>query len=201
MRLSSGFIFLLFVFVSFVDKWDLRVNKEGIKVFVGKSNEYRVPSVRAETEIKASIAIIKNRILNVNDYPQWVYKCKSSKIIRQVSKRELYYYQVTDAPFPVKDRDLVSRLYVEEKDNWIRITMEAQPGILSGKSSLVRIKTFKSVYIVTPVTKGTAKVVNELTVDPGIDVPSWIMERIITEGPFSTMKELRRISEGNQDLK
>lgn len=193
MKLSLVLFFLFPVFFSGND-WEQKLDKNGVSVYMRPSANSKIKSIRSVVRINASPEKIKSIILDIPHYPNWVYKCGKAEVIKKLSEKEIYYYQTTLAPFPVRDRDLVALVKVSEKENEIIITIKAQPDKVDRKKEMVRVELFDSVWKIKK-GKDQTEVTNEMTVDPGGGIPAWLVNSVSSEGPYNTSLKLRETAE------
>ncbi|MEO8148621.1 MAG: START domain-containing protein [Bacteroidia bacterium] len=196
MKLLIIFYSSLFVFSSSGTGWEQKLNKNGVVVYLKTTNNSKIKSVKAVVTINASPEKIKSVILNIANYPNWVYQCSKAEIISKTNDNELYYYQLTKAPFPVSDRDMAVLMKVSEITDEITITIKAKPDKISARKDIVRIELFDSIWILKKI-KDNTEVTNEITTDPGGSVPAWLINSVIASGPYNTVLHLKQIAEKN----
>ena len=57
------------------------------------------------------------------------------------SESELYFYNTYTTPWPAKDRDAISHIFIEQKNNdFVTIKFEAAPEYLEEKDGFVRVQ-------------------------------------------------------------
>jgi hypothetical protein len=189
------YILLLFL-LFFDDPWIIKIEKNGITVSVKQIEGQEIKSVRSFVTINAPIEKVKSIILDIDNYPSWVYKCSKAHLLKSTSPNELIYYQYTNAPITIKDRDLVVGMYIQnENDGWT-IDLKALPDYIPQNKNVIRINLFNSTWRL--VRKGNkTEVTNEITTDPGGSVPSRVINSLITDGPYNTSLNLKKLAEGN----
>ena len=87
------FIGLLFIF-SFcrAQEWIVKSDKNGIKTYVKKVADSKINAVKIESVYAATMAQFVSVILDVGSYDSWIYNSKSTRLLKQVSPAELFYY-------------------------------------------------------------------------------------------------------------
>jgi hypothetical protein len=114
-----------------------------------------------------------------------------------VSPQEIYNYQVTDFPWPVSDRDLICNFKVSQ-DSMTKIVSFIKTGIpeyLPEKTPYVRIRNFESKYRLVPLRRDSVIVELEMKVDPGGDIPKWLINANIVMAPYkSTISMLPQLT-------
>ena len=196
MKLLLIFYSILCFFIAPGNEWTEKLNKNGVVVYLRPSDNSKVKSTKSVVTINASAEKIKSVILDIANYPEWVFKCTKTSVLSKTNNKDIYYYQYTDAPFPVSDRDMVLLLTESEKENEITITIKSQPDKIPKNDGVVRVKLFDSTWRIRKV-KDKTEVTNEITTDPGGSVPAWLINSVITTGPYNTMLYLKQIAEKN----
>lgn len=100
------FITLLLLSASY-DRWELVKDKENIKVFAKISTGSDLKEFKAETVINARIEVIMSVLRDIPAWVQWLPKCIESRVVNKLNDYSWIIYCVSDAPWPVKDRDYV----------------------------------------------------------------------------------------------
>jgi len=173
--------------------WHMVKSANNIKVYTSNVPEYPVKGIRAEVIFDAPIDRVLKIAMDVNHYPNWIYKCKTSVLAKQVSKQELIYYQVTDAPWPVDDRDQYSVTKLSKHaDGSYWMHSHTLPNYGAEVEGNVRVKNGKATWYFVTLPNGKTKGEYELFFDPEGNIPSWIINLFITEGPYVTMLNMQR---------
>ncbi len=61
------------------------------------------------------------------------------------------------------------------------------------KQGMVRIQSLTGQWLLTPFTKSDVSVTYELSVDPGGNIPKWLVNMMAVDLPFNTLQKLRNI--------
>ena len=191
--MKTTLIFLLLFIQNREPKaWELSVNKDGIAVYTSAMPNTKIKGVKAEMEFQANLAQVIAVIMDVDTYHEWVYQCSYSKVLKQVSKHEMIYYHITNAPWPVSPRDLVShfKISIDERQQ-VEIQSHSLPEYVPEKSNMVRVKNTYGSWKITALPGGKVKAVYQLQLDPGGNIPAWAINWFITSGPFNTFTKMR----------
>src|SRR5436305_406504 len=121
MKIVCNSIFLFFVFVSlhkssFADStdWVLQKNENGITVYTRHAEGSHLKEVKVVNVVESSLSGLVALLLDVKNYPNWIYACSQASVLKDINKLEQYQYQVTDVPWPVSDRDVASHFKIEQ---------------------------------------------------------------------------------------
>jgi ribosome-associated toxin RatA of RatAB toxin-antitoxin module len=192
MRASFFFFIILFSLcrISSADStdWVLQKNENGIAVYTRYAQGTHIKEVRVVNVVESSLSGLVALLLDVKNYPNWIYACSEASVLKEINSLEQYQYQVTDVPWPVSDRDVVSHFKLQQ-DSITKIVTAmntAKPEYIPKKDDRVRVQHFQSNYKFTPLPDGKVKVEFELYVDPGGNVPDWLINSNIVTAPYKT---------------
>jgi len=171
--------------------WEIAKNQNGIKVFTRK-NSGEMKEYRGETTIAASIDDVFNLLNKFENYASWMPSCLENKVIKRISETELYQYNVTDAPWPVSDRDSVIKTKITKQTSGvIMIELSAAPDYIPEKSGRVRVPSFKGYWKLTPKDANNTQVVYEGKPSAGGSIPAWLANSSVIDVPFNTLAEIK----------
>lgn len=183
-------------FVAAPDTWSLAKEKGGIKVYTRQSSLGNLKDSKGVVQIKASVDDVLTLLRNFDGYTKWMYKCSESKLLKRVSDTEYYVYTVTDAPWPVTDRDLISKVNAEKKpDGTITLKLTGVKDFIPEKPGKVRVPRFSGIWQASPKPNGTVEVLYQLESDPGGSLPDWVANATATDIPFFTLSEMKKLLE------
>jgi len=173
--------------------WKLSAEKEGIKVYTSEVPDSKVKAIKVECEMEASASQLVAVLLDVNTSADWVYHTRNCSLIKQVSPSELYYYSEVTLPWPAENRDFVAHLTVTQNPDTkvIVINGPAVPGFVPEKKGIVRISNSTGKWTITPCGRDHIKVEYTLHVEPGGNIPVWMVNMFATEGPLQIFKKLK----------
>lgn len=175
------------------DDWKLKTDKDGINIFTRTFPDSKFKAIKVEVELDATLSQMVAVVLDVNTGAQWVYSTKSSVLLKQVSPSELYYYSEVSIPWPAANRDFIAELRAVQDSHSRVVTIYGPvfPDYLPVKKDIVRVRRSEGKWIISPLAKGRIKVEYTLRVDPGGDLPAWLVNLFVTKGPFESFKKLK----------
>jgi hypothetical protein len=74
--------------------------------------------------------------------------------------------------------------------------MSSLPDYIPHKQGIVRVPRTKGHWKFTDLKNGTIKIEQQSVADLGGSVPDWVVNSVIVEGPFDTLKGMRDLLEG-----
>lgn len=191
--LSSIALLFIFAAAPAQGEWKLKTDRDGIRTYSKKLDDSKINAVKVESVFPASLAQFVAVIADVKSYDNWVYNSKSTSIIKQVSPGELYYYSEVGFPWPATNRDFVSHVVIRQDPRTKVVNVDAKnvSGFVPAKPNIVRITRSTAKWTITPVTANQVRVEYILQVDPGGDLPAWLINPFASKGIVETFKNLR----------
>ncbi len=176
------------------NEWKLVKNQDGIKAYVREVSGSDVKQVRVTMSVKSTLTAPVAIVRDVSSHPKWIYRCKIAKILKTVSESNHYYYNETEAPWPISNRDIVTHAVITQDSitGIVMINSTGIPDFIPEKENIVRIKRLTAQWKFIPKTNGIIDVNFTLLIDLGGDLPSWLINLAIADGPFETVYNMRR---------
>jgi len=176
--------------------WKLEKEEAGIKVYLRNTPGSQVKSFMGKTRIKASISSIVSVLDDTSSYTRWLFNCKSAKMIAQQGETITTRYIVTNMPWPVVDRDaiIISKRSQNPSTKQVQIQMTTNPKQVPSVKGKVRIQNIKGRWIITPSNNNEVEVVYQMSIDPGGNIPKWIVNAMTFDLPFHALRNLKKIS-------
>lgn len=179
----------------------LKLDKDGIKVFIYNYEKNKIKAFAAVTYINAPIDSILAVLFDDKKGREWIHACDDSYMIENISFTERYHYQVIDIPFPFEDRDFIFHSKMEQSPltEAVTITINARPNYCKtqnselcqqvNQSKHVRVEHSVGVYRLEPVSNGTIVTWIQHT-NPEGNLPSWLVNQLLVDTPYWTLKNL-----------
>ena len=179
----------------YTSTWELQKNDSGIKVYTRKEGGSDVKSVRITTSLDVSLNAIVSLLSDIPSFNEWVYNCKGAKVLKGVSNTELYRYQITTAPWPVENRDLITHVRIsQDASKTVSITGIAVPDMIPVNKDMVRVRKMAESWKLIPKPGKKVDIEYEIVTDPGGNVPSSVMNAFIVDGPFESVKKFKEFA-------
>jgi len=151
--------------------------------------DLQVKKVKVETVVVATLSQLITIFKDAENHSNWVFLSESAKIVEEIDDNNWKYYNYTDTPWPVSNRDYYTSVILiqNEIDYSITITSVAIPDYEPEIDGCVRISYIESVWIFNPIGNGSVHISFELEVDPGGNIPAWLINFAVSKGPYNTM--------------
>jgi hypothetical protein len=187
-------------------KWELVKSSNDIKVYTQKVADQQIKKVKIESVVTTTLSELVVLFKDAKNHSNWVFLNESAKIVEVIDNNNWKYYSYTDSPWPVANRDYYTNIVLLQNDidYSVIITSTAIPDFAPKQKDCIRISYIKSVWNLNPIGNGSIHITFELEVDPGGNIPPWLVNMAITKGPYNTMvgliKELKTKRYNNIEL-
>ena len=196
---NRNLIILAFFLLSFVQKdvkvtqWETVKKRNNITVYSRENSLSEIKEIRAETTINTSLSSLVYLIKHIERQTDWAYSIKEAKVVRHYSNFHWVAYTMTDAPWPVDDRDCVTDVIMRQlSDSTIYIKSYVVDSILKPKKDVVRIPMIKAHWLLTPINDHKTSVRFQILLELGGSVPSWVVNLFIETGPYNTLRDFKK---------
>ena len=173
-------------------QWSLKKDKDGIKIYTGSLENSKFKTVKVECIVKSSLTQLATLLLNAESQPKWVFSTKSAYITRKISPSEIYYYAELNTPWPISTRDMVIDLAITQDPVTKIMTVHADniDKIIPVKVGKIRVPITEATWTVIPLQENKIKIIYSIRIDPGGEVPAWMVNLFIIKIPYETFKNL-----------
>ncbi|MBL4585934.1 MAG: hypothetical protein JKX84_02590 [Flavobacteriales bacterium] len=186
MRITITLSLLLIIAPAFAQNvWDLKKDKDGIKVYTRSVGGSSMKATKAVTilncDLHTCVAVLKDIDHLKNLFPD----CSVSKKIEQSEMEQIHYLEL-DAPWPVTDRDAAFRLVYRFDSESQSVIVDANPitGKYPEQKGKVRLTTGKGEWRFRQISEQTTEVIYSAHIEPGGSIPMWLANSVVEENPY-----------------
>lgn len=172
--------------------WKQVRDQEGVKIFLRSVKGLGFKEVLGLTRVSATLSALVSMVKDPENHHTWIYANKEARFLKTIGDSDWIYYNISEAPWPVRNRDLITHVNLEQNPDTyvVRIESEGWPDYIPANKNLVRIAMLKSLWVFTPMRNGIIDIRFELSIDLGGDIPAWLVNLAIDKGPFNTLLNL-----------
>jgi hypothetical protein len=182
-------------FASGQANWELKKNKDGIRIYQRDLKNSDFKGIKVECTLHGNFDKLIAIINNVSNYKDWVYNNKAASLLKRVSAYEFYYYTEAYLPWPLDNRDAIMHTVItkDSLNRFLKINSTAVPNFTAAKSGKVRIKKSSINWYVTRPSSSTIQIVYTFETDPGGNVPAWLVNSFADKGPYESFRKLAQL--------
>lgn len=188
---------LLFAGNLSAQEWNFIKERDGIKVYTRNEENNPVKSYRGEMDIHTTMERISRIIGNIESFDWWDESITDIKVLGFEKEKYIRYYFIYNLPWPLSNRDLCVESLITNDPVTGKRVVHATPllGVVPEKPDLVRIKNYWQQWDMQPEDNGIMHVTLEGSVDPGGNIPAWLINMVMTDTPLNIMREVRELVE------
>ena len=194
-------IILLIVFATIAsfgiqaqDQWKLRKETDGIKAYTQKHDWSKFDEYRIETSMEGSLTSVLAVFRDYSIYPELF--SGFDQIVNHIDEADHYVNYITvKTPFPAKNRDGVYSNKIEydaQKQN-LHIDVSCTDQFYEASNRFIQIKNCHGFWDISDNGDGTLDIVHQFVMDPGGNVPAFIINMQTVKNPIKTIKTLKRL--------
>lgn len=173
----------------------LILDRQGIKIW-----SYQVPNsplygFRAVTTVKSTLSGLVSLIADTQNGSRWLYRTSHIDLLqRNDADMSFTVRVVTDFPWPFNDREALvfGRISQDPQSYQVRIDSHNVDTFPVDRCCL-RMPSVEGSWIFKPLADGQVEVTMTGHADPGGRVPVSVVNLLIQEHPYNSLKGLRRI--------
>lgn len=185
-------LFAAFISPEFGAKWTLKKDKNGVQVYTRPVEGSPLKEFRGVVNIRTTAEAAKKLLLDLPSYIEWSHNCIESSVLKINNENDIIGVTLTDAPWPVQDREAIVQTQVVEKDGSIYLNMTALPNYIKAKNNVVRVPEMTGFWKITANGDGTVEVVQQVHASPGGSIPDWLANSAVVDTPYNTLLNMKR---------
>lgn len=178
-------------------QWELKKDDGDIQVYTReldstKINEYKAVLI-AETTFERVIKVLTDW----NRLNAWSYKTPQSKELKKVSDNEFIIWMRNDFPWPINDRDHVSRVHLNWHNSTVfQMDIQAEDSLeWKVEKNVVRMDLFKGYWRIQELNEDSVLIIQQMYGDPKGTLPAWIVNNAMVRYPYHSFEKLKEILE------
>lgn len=187
-------IFISTMFSAQVD-WQLFKTDALYSIWLKDVPKTKIKQFKLKTTLKEDISTLYNVMKDVEKMNLWYDKVKSVKLLNKISENEAIYLLEYDLPFPFEDRISTIKGIIDYdlKAGIIKVSTSYYPyTIPKDKNHLLTIKKIASSWEIQKLSNGNVNITHTGYLDPGGNIPIWLINEGVSSGPLKTLEGLRK---------
>jgi hypothetical protein len=175
--------------------WELIRSKDNIFIYKRDANGSALKELKITTTFDSNLTGFVALLKDIPSQPTYMYSCMSSKVLKEVSEKDLIFYQQIKAPWPFVNRDGIYRQLIEQDSatRVVTIYSTSMSDFIPPKKDFLRVPMVKSHWVVKPNKDRTISAEYYFFGDPGGGLPAWLINMFIAEAPYRTQLKMHEI--------
>ncbi|MCA0933944.1 START domain-containing protein [Vibrio alginolyticus] len=171
--------------------WQFESSDDGITIYTHEHKKGLV-EIRAQMFTPTSYGAFLTLLEDSDNVPNWVDNASHSRVLQQISATENIVYTQFSAPWPAKNRDMVtySKYWLDELGFTLKIK-DAPESALAEQSGYIRIHSVDAMWKLQKLSNGTTFIEHKAFADPGGALPIWLVNNLSKQSARATFSKLR----------
>lgn len=179
-----------------VEDWNLRTDRDGIRVYMAHDDDARIKTFRGVTELE--VEDYSSFFAQMDDYEfvaDWMHMVSEISELDRDDYLNRSLYVTTRLPWPVSNRDAPLKItFHQDPDDYsFHVRYEDEQGALEEQDGYVRMPQMEGHLTATPLEPGRVEMTFMVVVDPGGYIPAWLANMILREIPYFSLQRYRRV--------
>lgn len=149
----------------------------------------------AVADIDAPQHSVLSLLYDIETATEWVWKTREMRVLQELdtSNEGRVVYQLVSAPWPVTDREIISRstAFMDPVTSEAFIRIECLPDFLPEDDRYVRVRQMEGAWNILPVSENSCRVIFRLHIEPAGEIPSWLANIAVIDTPYHTLCNMR----------
>jgi len=177
-------------------EWNPVRNADGIRVFTRPSENSSLDEFMGKTIVDARLEVVVELIRDVDAQPQWMADCIEARVVKKYTEEDILVYNVTRAPWPVSNRDVVvrSRGGIDVKSGKVSIIFNAvKDSPVPSRSGIVRMTDLLGQWHLKKTGDNKTEVTYIIRANPAGNIPASIANMTSKNIPFRTLSNMKQM--------
>lgn len=171
--------------------WQFESDQDGITIYSREHTDGLV-EIKAKMFTPTTYGAFLTLLENSDNVPNWIDNVSHSRVLSQLSATENIVYTQFSAPWPAKDRDMVT--YSKYQQDELGFTLNIQDAPISSlavQDGYIRITSVQAQWQLQKLNTGTTLIEYTAFADPGGALPHWLINNLAKESARKTFEQLR----------
>lgn len=127
-----------------------------------------------------------------DNIPNWIDNASHSRVLQQISSNENIVYTQFAAPWPAKDRDMVTYSRYQIVDGAFELLIKDASDYLPQNPDYIRITAVRARWVLEKLTNGQTHIEYTAFANPGGALPDWLANQLSVDSALATFIGLKR---------
>ena len=186
---NINFVLLLLFVPSILNaSWQLKKDKNDIKVYTSQKEGSRILQYKVETTLNSNYLDIYAQVVDFKDNLKFLTTVSQLDIVKSIPDSLYQTFMLLDTPWPLLDRELRTQMLVSKTDKEVVLKSSSiELKDLPVKENHVRIEDFYEIWQIAKVNDEQSTVTVTGSADPAGNIPAWIANLFLVDEPYEFM--------------
>lgn len=190
------FIALMMNASAAADDWELRKDRDGIRVYTKLREGSGIYMYKVITSIRMKPERVYEQVVDFRENLKYMELVDSLAFLDHLKNERYINYMRFDMPWPVKNREMVMDMKVQFSPDSIRLDSNDRPDRIKYNENIITVEDFHEEWIIKSLgDTGNTQVTVTGWINPGGSIPTWLVNIVSARTPFwfisGIIKELR----------
>jgi hypothetical protein len=176
--------------LAYANPWQFVKSEDGIIIDKRPHSEGLV-EIRAQMQTPTTYSGFLLLLEDSENVPNWIDNVSQSRVLMQISAAENIVYTQFKAPWPARDRDMVTYSKYSIEDGQFVLSIKDASNYLAKESGYIRIYDVDARWTLQPLTNGNTYITYTAYANAGGILPNWLMNKLSIGSALSTFKGLK----------
>ncbi|MBS3772295.1 MAG: START domain-containing protein [Bacteroidales bacterium] len=178
------------------DDWELRKDRDGIRVYTKEREGSGIYMYKVITSSRMKPERVYKQVVDFRENLKYMELVDSLAILDHRKNERYINYMWIDMPWPVKNREMVMDMKVQFSPDSIRLVSDDLPGRIQDSETTIKVADFHEEWIIRAFgNTGNTQITVTGWINPGGSIPTWVVNMFSVRTPFrfisGILKELR----------
>jgi len=178
--------------ISWANDWKLEKQKNNVSIY-SQTNDSGYKEILVKTIVEANPHALIALLDDVAFSSQWIHNCIEVKILNDISPTKRLVNSFFAAPWPIKDRDMVTFSTTTLSDKKVRIEISDRGDISPHNSKYVRMQKVHGLWEANTLENGKSEITYTGGGNPGGNIPIFIANQELINSAFKTFQNLNKV--------
>jgi len=175
--------------------WQISSDDDNIMLWTKDYPNSEIKQFKLKTTISADFDKVYNLLKDVENMHLWYDRVNSVTLLQKTSSNEGIYLLEYGLPFPFENRIATIRGTIDYNKISGRLIVNTSYHpfkVPINKSEMLLIKSIGSTWEVTKLANGKIEIIHSGHMNPGGNIPKWLINEGVTSGPIKTIKAFKK---------
>ena len=187
-----GLITILNTKLSWADNWKLEKQKNNVSIY-SKQTDSGYKEILVKTTVETNPHALIALLADVSFSSKWIDNCLEVEILNEASPSERLIHTFFTAPWPVKDRDMVTLSTTTFTNNTVQITISDRNDATPHHPKYVRMQNMHGLWEANALENGKSEITYTGGGNPGGKLPTFIANKEMISSMFKTFQNLKKV--------
>ncbi|MFQ3197528.1 MAG: hypothetical protein ACI8R9_002156 [Paraglaciecola sp.] len=173
-------------------EWERAKQQDGVSVF-SRPLPNNLLQIKALTTVTANHEAFIRLLGDIEHCTKWIANCKKIEIIATPDQATRLVHTFLSAPWPIRDRDVVTRSVTTKNQDTLEILIEDAGQTYPLAPGHVRMTDVHGQWRLVEIPDGTMTVSYVGSASPAGEIPDWLAKGALIDSIFETFNQLKAV--------